>query len=255
MSICKCGKARASDQPACDDCLQLKALKLLAKDDAQAHIQFQASLIEPLWYLLSIPYQQYRVTHYWRNRSQAFRDTFEGCPFCELCNLVEVSDDQGNVLEHLPQFHVHHICYDHLGCEPDEDLRLVCSACHNLIHNPLSHAARNWLDLNPTTISPATLAEFVPRPFKNNFLPADEHQSMSADTCTPATTVGLEPSPGHGAFQPSQIRAGSEGVSLNPNPSEKRPGDPSVASDGLEWSGRNTSPLNEPACAGKHRLT
>lgn len=211
----KCRVCSVPTQPGeryCHACQEQHHLEL-------AEREVQAGLVEPLWYLLSIPYCQYMQTRHWKQRSASFVEGFGCDKHCELCSIFQVVDDRGNVLDWLPQFQVHHISYDHLGCEPDEDLRLVCSACHNLIHNPDSRAAINWLALNDAqTINPATLAEF--RAFdRNNFPTAGKHQSTPAELLPPSVTVAPKPSAGHSTPVPEHdSRAGCQGASLASQP-------------------------------------
>lgn len=36
--------------------------------------------------------------------------------------------------DHIGALHVHHLRYDHLGCEPPEDLQVLCDNCHRAQH-------------------------------------------------------------------------------------------------------------------------
>jgi hypothetical protein len=98
--------------------------------------------MEPLWLLRSLPYADYRYTNWWKRRREAYIATVAdppGSKQCELCGFA-TPNRAGIPL----RFHVHHITYVRLGEEQDDDLRLLCAACHNLVHYPESHAARHW---------------------------------------------------------------------------------------------------------------
>jgi 5-methylcytosine-specific restriction endonuclease McrA len=47
---------------------------------------------------------------------------------CQECGINRY---QAGVLE------VHHLTYDRLGAELDEDLRVLCRKCHYDVHNPI----------------------------------------------------------------------------------------------------------------------
>jgi 5-methylcytosine-specific restriction endonuclease McrA len=100
---------------------------------------------EPLWLLKSLPYRDYSQTVWWRRRRDAYiaaRAELPGSKRCELCGAV-TPNKTGIGL----RYHVHHISYERLGQEHDDDLRLLCSPCHNLVHYPDSNAARHWASL------------------------------------------------------------------------------------------------------------
>lgn len=129
---------------------------------------------EPLWYLKALPYGIYRTSHHWRLRRDAYIESrrSQGELACEHCGLVHIDeaavqytfyvdafgrecsgrkkDAQQVTTERYefraPAFHVHHLSYDNIGEETDEDLMLVCAPCHNAIHAPDSHAARWWTE-------------------------------------------------------------------------------------------------------------
>lgn len=61
---------------------------------------------------------------------------------CQCCGTAQVYTNDGQPFK--PRWHVHHLRYANLGCEPDEDLTLLCSACHNVVHKPMSEAAIYW---------------------------------------------------------------------------------------------------------------
>lgn len=97
---------------------------------------------EPLWLLKGLPYSDYRLTTWWRRRRDAYIVHITGSVehrCCELCGKG-TPNKAGVSL----RFHVHHISYARLGEERDDDLRLLCAACHNLVHFPDSHAAQHW---------------------------------------------------------------------------------------------------------------
>jgi 5-methylcytosine-specific restriction endonuclease McrA len=100
---------------------------------------------EHIDWLRSMPYSEYRISRWWRRRRQSYIDSVirrQGRKYCELCLIV---GEQGYPI----RFNVHHTTYEHLGDERDEDLKLLCAACHNLVHFPDSHAAVHWANLRP----------------------------------------------------------------------------------------------------------
>lgn len=97
---------------------------------------------EPEYLLRSLPYVDYRNSVWWKQRRDRYRETVKekggkNVLYCELCMIAVFVG--GNV-----PWHVHHISYERLGAETDDDLLHVCSPCHNLIHFPESHAAQHW---------------------------------------------------------------------------------------------------------------
>lgn len=100
---------------------------------------------EPVWYLRGLPYSEYRQSNWWRIRRDRYTATVVavyGRKTCEICELA--------AFETVPlevRFHVHHLAYDHLGDEPDDDLILLCPPCHNVVHYPDSQAAQHWLEI------------------------------------------------------------------------------------------------------------
>lgn len=56
----------------------------------------------------------------WKSRAARYRRTRTRC---EVCYRPKKDG-----------MHVHHIRYDHLGNEPDDDLLLTCRKCHVAIH-------------------------------------------------------------------------------------------------------------------------
>jgi hypothetical protein len=130
---------------------------------------------EPLWYLKGLPYGDYLQTDHWKITRQDYLDAFDGELSCErygLSVIDEVSYERkyhyrnapgGDYMEECrsdaagametydwwvedrpPRFNVHHLTYERLGEEHPDDLLLLCSPCHNLEHNPDSHAAVYW---------------------------------------------------------------------------------------------------------------
>lgn len=97
---------------------------------------------EPEWVLRSLPYRDYLNSAWWKERRELYKETVKqqngkNVLFCEICRRHSFG------VATVP-WHVHHLNYEHLGAETDDDLLLVCSPCHNLIHFPESHAARYW---------------------------------------------------------------------------------------------------------------
>jgi HNH endonuclease len=125
--------------------------------------------VEPLWYLRGLGYSAYLQTNAWRIRKAAY---VEGRPMrCERCGLETIDEIEVTYTRSIdpvtgqecsprkkdavaqqrvaweyraPQFHVHHLSYERLGHESDDDLELLCSPCHNLEHRPDSNAGRWW---------------------------------------------------------------------------------------------------------------
>jgi 5-methylcytosine-specific restriction endonuclease McrA len=65
-------------------------------------------------------YHGYLRSALWsQRRKQLFRKRGK---ICERC---------GKAKEHL---HIHHLSYVRLGCEDDEDLKILCESCHILMH-------------------------------------------------------------------------------------------------------------------------
>lgn len=99
---------------------------------------------EPQWYLRSIPYGDYRQSRWWRRRRELFVETSKGTigvMFCAICtNRARWDHPEIEI-----RFHVHHLSYEKLGAEADNDLMLLCNACHNFLHFPDSAAARSWV--------------------------------------------------------------------------------------------------------------
>jgi len=102
-------------------------------------------VIEPIWYLRSLPYSVYLQSAWWKKRRAQFRASHK-TDRCDLCGMETLLARHPFDTELIPiRFEVHHVSYTHLGAEPDEDLRLLCAPCHNLVHFPDSHAAKVWL--------------------------------------------------------------------------------------------------------------
>lgn len=104
---------------------------------------------EAVWYLRSVSFVEYRQSVRWRRRREAFRASTPDV--CGLCGLADAESD------FTVRFHVHHLTYEHLGYELDEDLILLCAPCHNLVHYPESSGAQHWLRFHADTIP--TLAQ------------------------------------------------------------------------------------------------
>jgi hypothetical protein len=93
-----------------------------------------------------MPYSDYRRSVWWNDRRLRYRtrvaDGYHGYLYCEACSWPERWLEDGAELS--MRFHVHHLTYERIGCELDDDLLLVCSPCHNAIHFPNSAAAKFW---------------------------------------------------------------------------------------------------------------
>lgn len=118
--------------------------------------RFEHSKQEPVWFLRCIPYGEY-INHsrWWEYRRGLFLEKWDGtCHCCDEQIKIPIPDQGqypvidrrlGEAITRLPFAIVHHLRYDNLRDEPDEDLSVVCSPCHQLIHHPKSWQARNWL--------------------------------------------------------------------------------------------------------------
>ncbi len=134
---------------------------------------------EPIWYLKGLPYYRYLQTNHWRIRRDRYIETrrtrISGVLLplsCDNCHLSAIDEITVETTKHVdpvtgqecsprkkgaqqitsrgterrpPWFDVHHLTYEHLGDEPDEDLILVCAPCHNAIHYPDSAAGQWWI--------------------------------------------------------------------------------------------------------------
>lgn len=67
-------------------------------------------------------YDKYLSSEHWRNLRKriAYQRNFT----CEKCNKKIIS-----------KYHIHHLTYENIGNEKDEDLMFLCEKCHNKIHN------------------------------------------------------------------------------------------------------------------------
>lgn len=122
------------------------------REQLYAHTQ-TAPEHEPLWLLKSIPYNEYLQTAWWKQRRQLYISQHESV-FGKACSACGIEDGQiaianGNESDGIwIRYHLHHLTYERIGEEQDEDLMLVCSPCHNAIHYPDSHAALYWVEYN-----------------------------------------------------------------------------------------------------------
>lgn len=125
---------------------------------------------EPLEYLLGLPYTNYIHSLHWhRVRDEILAQRPRECEFChiETVCVVEVlhsgvgrQDAQGvwhdsqakDAIAYAyttfeprpPTLVVHHITYDNMGQERDEDLVLLCVSCHAVVHDRQNASTRNW---------------------------------------------------------------------------------------------------------------
>lgn len=67
-----------------------------------------------------IPYRDYLRTQHWRHRRKLALK--QANYRCELCGATE-------------ELCVHHLSYERLWAELDEDLAVVCTKCHERIHD------------------------------------------------------------------------------------------------------------------------
>lgn len=83
----------------------------------------QASQLESVEYLRSLPYKHYLGTRHWQEIRQRALD----CAGyrCQVCNRVSGT------------LSVHHRTYENLAMERDSDLIVLCGRCYELFHNRL----------------------------------------------------------------------------------------------------------------------
>lgn len=81
--------------------------------------------------LRTLPYTEYLRSDWWQWKRMHAIDRARG--HCELCQ-------QSGSLE------AHHVTYDHLGCERNHELVVLCKPCHeHVTTNGLSHLSRHEL--------------------------------------------------------------------------------------------------------------
>lgn len=97
--------------------------------------------------LRAIPYREYLKTPWWfARRNQALRDVGYRCVVCESKR----------------QLQVHHITYENLGCEENDDLAVVCRGCHLGHHyNQTQEGIGVYVRLLSSVIQDMPTAEFV----------------------------------------------------------------------------------------------
>jgi hypothetical protein len=67
-------------------------------------------------------YDKYLNTEHWRNLRLKIAE--QRNYKCEKCKKIV-----------RKSYHIHHLTYDNIGKEKDEDLMFLCEKCHNEIHN------------------------------------------------------------------------------------------------------------------------
>jgi hypothetical protein len=70
-----------------------------------------------------MPYKQYLATKHWKKRRARALDLANYK--CQKCGISSKS----------AKLHVHHLSYDNLGKESDDELMVLCSSCHRKVHN------------------------------------------------------------------------------------------------------------------------
>jgi hypothetical protein len=96
-------------------------------------------------------YPRYLASREWAQRKEAVRRRARG--ICERC-------DNG------PMRSVHHLTYEHVGCEPLEDLLGVCNPCHNFLSaksdfDPKSSPPQRFVEVKVPTLQ--ALASTIPQ--------------------------------------------------------------------------------------------
>lgn len=70
-------------------------------------------------------YQEYLHTKYWKNFKYNYKQTHKNeCIFC---------------LRKTDKLDVHHLSYENLGKEKEEDVCLLCYHCHRVLHKELDN--------------------------------------------------------------------------------------------------------------------
>lgn len=73
---------------------------------------------------------KYSSTYWWGLIKKAIR--YDRLVCCEICEVFEL--DLSDYSHLSPYLHVHHLHYDSIGAECPEDVMLLCSDCHEMIH-------------------------------------------------------------------------------------------------------------------------
>jgi len=85
-----------------------------------------------------VNYQEYIKSHAWRlQRGWRLLKDKNTCQKCGRKHELEV----------------HHLTYDRLGQERDEDLQTLCVRCHNDVHSETRDKASEFMILNQTPIT------------------------------------------------------------------------------------------------------
>jgi hypothetical protein len=92
--------------------------------------ELDLTIEEPVWWLKAIGARYFTTRTWHETRDRILEERGEKCEFCGL---------EGGF------YTVHHVTYDRVAEELDEDLIVLCWACHNLVHRPTSRAAKFWL--------------------------------------------------------------------------------------------------------------
>lgn len=131
---------------------------------------------EPLWWLRSVQISTYYSTVHWRLLRKRFLAEVEHeCALCGMRTLDLVAQEEAVGVcwepeqfvvpdspladelwtrplvvtrEREPSWTVHHRTYERLGEEELDDLCLLCSPCHQLVHRPHTSQAKHWLAHN-----------------------------------------------------------------------------------------------------------
>lgn len=80
--------------------------------------------------LRSLTYEVYLTTRHWQRVRAAMLLICQGMCQGEGCKAAGESWYGDETL-----IQVHHLCYDHVGCERFSDLRLLCDDCHHALHD------------------------------------------------------------------------------------------------------------------------
>lgn len=150
----------------------------------------EVPLLEQQHLLRRIPYCEYTHSRWWKFRKQQYlADRIlhrgEGALLeCDCCcqhvTSYERLNDGRRQIDGWPRFHLHHVSYENLGNERDEDLRWVCSPCHNLIHLPESKAAIYYVamfgDSELLARAGALRPNHIVKTDDGGDVPDDEHQ-------------------------------------------------------------------------------
>jgi 5-methylcytosine-specific restriction endonuclease McrA len=93
--------------------------------------------------------------------------------------VIERDDKKCQACGKISDLHVHHLSYERLGEELDEDLVTLCKRCHFLIHHDHPHSGLSLADATRTFIRNRRLAR------ADRFRPGDQHKRSRVAVSNP----------------------------------------------------------------------